>query len=199
MRLETARYAYLEQLKTTFRTNRITLRLPNSILDELRKEAEDKDLALNSFISKILVKHISFNKRFEMMPTVLVSQVLLAAMVENMDESAMSEAAKLAPKVVKKLAALGGWEYNIDKIIENYFTIISKYCGWYQFRYKEERANYTLIFETNMGRKWARFILKYVRSILESLKVHITDESLDEEVIVFKFLKLIVWEPSSSR
>ncbi|HKU33671.1 MAG TPA: hypothetical protein VJR22_07490, partial [Candidatus Nitrosotalea sp.] len=80
-----------------------------------------------------------------------------------------------------------------------YFTIIGKYCGWYQFRYKADRANYTLTFETNMGRKWARFISKYVRSILESLKVHITDESLDEEVVVFKFLKLIVWEPSASR
>lgn len=189
----------MEQLKTTFRTNRITLRLPNSILDELRKEAEDKDLPLNSFISKILLKHISFNKRFEMMPTVLVSQILLAAMVESMDEASMNEAAKLAPKVVKKLAALGGWEYNIDRMIENYFTIIGKYCGWYQFRYKADRANYTLTFETNMGRKWARFISKYVRSILESLKVHITDESLDEEVVIFKFLKLIVWEPSASR
>ena len=188
---------YLESLKTTFRTNRITLRLPSKLFEELRKEADEKDLPLNSFVSKILSKHISFDKRFEMMPTILTSQILFSAIIETMDEASMNEASKLAPRMVKKLAALGGWEYDVDNTIENYFSVVGKYCGWYQFRYKAERANYTLIFETSMGRKWAKFVAKYVKAILESLKVHITDESLDDEVAVFKFVKLIVWKPSA--
>ncbi len=167
------------------------------LFEELRKEAEEKDLPLNSFVTKVLSKHISFDKRFEMMPTILTSQILFSAILETMDEASMNAAAKLAPRMVKKQAALGGWEYNIDNVIENYFSVIGKYCGWYQFRYKADRANYTLTFETSMGRKWTRFVSKYIRSILESLKVHITDESVDDEVIVFRFLKLIVWQPSA--
>ncbi|MDE1766748.1 MAG: hypothetical protein KGI27_10825 [Thaumarchaeota archaeon] len=186
----------LESLESTFRTNRVTLRLPYSLIDELRKDAEEKDLPLNSFIVKVLSKYLSFDKRFEMMPTILTSQVLFSALIENMDEIAMNQAAKIAPRMVKKLAALGGWEYDVDNIVENYFSVIGKYCGWYQFRYKTERSNYTLVFETSMGRKWARFVLKYVKTILESLKVHITDESLDDEIVIFKFVKLIVWKPS---
>ncbi|MDE1829627.1 MAG: hypothetical protein KGI25_04830 [Thaumarchaeota archaeon] len=161
----------------------------------MRKGADEKDLPLNSFIVKILNKHVSFDKRFEMMPSILTSQILFSAIIESLDEPTMNELSKLAPRMVKKLAALGGWEYNLDNIIENYFSIIGKYCGWYQFRYKEERSNYTLVFETNMGRKWARFVSKYIKSILESLKVHITEESIDEEVVIFKFVKLIVWQP----
>ena len=191
-----ARYIQLESLKTTFRTNRITLRLPNRLVDELRKEADEKDLTLNSFIAKILLKHESFDKRFEMIPTILTSHVLFSAIIETMNESSMSEVSKIAPRMAKKLAALGGWDYDVDDIVENYFSAVGKYCGWYQFKYKVDRANYTLIFESSMGRKWARFVLMYVKAILESLKVHITDESLDDEVIVFKFIKLIVWEPS---
>ncbi|MDE1763111.1 MAG: hypothetical protein KGH88_02570 [Thaumarchaeota archaeon] len=187
----------LESLESTFRTNRVTLRLPYSLIDELRKDAEEKDLPLNSFIVKILSKYLSFDKRFEMMPTILTSQVLFAALIENMDEMAMNQAAKTAPRMVKKLSALGGWEYDVDNIVENYFSVIGKYCGWYQFRYKTERSSYILVFETNMGRKWARFVLKYVKAILESLKVHITDESLDDEIVIFKFVKLIVWKPST--
>lgn len=187
----------MESLKTTFRTNRITLRLSSNLFEELRKGADEKDLPLNSFIVKILNKHVSFDKRFEMVPSILTSQILFSAIVENLDEAATSELSRLAPRMVKKLAALGGWEYNVDSIIENYFAMIGKYCGWYQFRYKEERSNYTLVFETNMGRKWARFVSKYVKSILESLKVHMTEESLDEEVVIFKFIKLIVWQPSA--
>lgn len=185
----------VEDLKTTFRTNRITLRLSGNLFEELRKGADEKDLPLNSFIVKILNKHVSFDRRFETVPSILTSQILFSAIMEGLDEPAMNGLSKLAPRMVKRLAALGGWEYNIDNIIENYFAILGKYCGWYQFRYSEERSNYTLVFETNMGLKWARFVSKYVRTILESLKVHITDESIDEGVIVFKFLKLIVWQP----
>jgi len=190
------RYIQLEPLKTAFRTNRITLRLPNRMVDELRKEAEEKDLTLNSFIAKILLKHESFDKRFEMVPTILTSHILFSAIIETMNETSMNEVSKIAPRMVKKMAALGGWEYDVDNTIENYFSTVGKYCGWYQFKYKVDRANYTLIFESSMGRKWARFVLMYVKAILESLKVHITDESLDDEVVVFKFIKLIVWEPS---
>ena len=186
----------MESLKTAFRTNRITLRIPNGLFEELRKDADEKDLPLNSFIVKILSKHTSFDKRFEMMPTILTSKILFSAIMATMDEPSMNEAAKLAPRMVKKLAALGGWEYDVDNTIENYFSLMGKYCGWYQFRYKSERVNYTLIFETGMGRQWARFVSKYVRAILESLKVHITEESVDEEVVIFKFVKLIVWQPA---
>jgi hypothetical protein len=190
------RYIQLEPLKTAFRTNRITLRLPNRMVDELRKEAEEKDLTLNSFIAKILLKHESFDKRFEMVPTILTSHILFSAIIETMNETSMNEVSKIAPRMVKKMAALGGWDYDVDNTIENYFSAVGKYCGWYQFKYKVDRANYTLIFESSMGHKWARFVLMYVKAILESLKVHITDESLDDEVVVFKFIKLIVWEPS---
>lgn len=185
----------MESLKTSFHTNRLTVRLPNALFEELRKEADSKDLPLNSFIIKVLSKHVAFDSRFEMMPTILTSQILFSAVIGTMDEASMNDVSKIAPRMVKKFAALGGWEYNIDNVIENYFSLIGRYCGWYQFRHKADRANYTLIFETGMGRKWARFVHKYVKAILESLKVHITEESIDEEIVIIKFVKLIVWQP----
>ena len=139
---------------------------------------------------------IIFSKTDLYFVTFLPSHILFSAIIETMNETSMNEVSKMAPRMVKKMAVLGGWGYDVDNTIENYFSAVGKYCGWYQFRYKVDRANYTLIFESSMGRKWARFVLMYVKAILESLKVHITEESLDDEVVVFKFIKLIVWEPS---
>ncbi|HJU14152.1 MAG TPA: hypothetical protein VJ792_06800 [Candidatus Nitrosotalea sp.] len=180
----------MESLRTTFQTNRITVRLPARLFEELRKEAESKDLPLNSFVTKLLSRHVSFDSRFEMMPNVLTSQFLFSAIIETMDEGSMNEISKMAPGMVKKLAAVGGWRYDVDNVIENYFIPISKYCSWYQFKYKADRANYTLIFETAMGSKWTKFVQRYVKAILESLKVHISEESLENSVIIFKFLKV---------
>ena len=185
----------MEQLRTEFRTNRITLRLPKGLFEELRKEADERDLPINSLVSKVLSKHTSFNKVFEMMPTIVASQVLFSTIISTLDEPAMREASGIAPRIAKKMAALGGWEYNVENVIEKYFSQVGKHCGWYQFRHKSERMNYTLVFETNMGRRWAMFVAMHVRAILESLKAHITEESVEDEVVVFKFVKLIVWDP----
>lgn len=180
----------MESQRTAFQTNRITVRLPTRLFEELRKEADSKDLPLNSFVAKLLNRHVSFDSRFEMMPNVLTSQFLFSAIIETMDDESMIRIAKLAPGMVRKLAAVGGWKYDVDNVIENYFTPISKYCSWYQFKHKAERADYTLIFETAMGPKWARFVQMYVKAILQSLKVHISEESLENDVIIFKFLKI---------
>ncbi|MGI0069689.1 MAG: hypothetical protein ACREAN_05475 [Nitrosopumilaceae archaeon] len=180
----------MEALQMVSHTTRMTLRLPNSLLEELKKEVDEKDLPASSLVVKILSKHALFERRFGLMPAILMSQALFAAIIENMDEPYMEKIAKMAPQILKKLASLGGFEYEIDSIIQNYFTIVGKYCGWYQFKHETQHVNYTLVFETGLGRKWTKFVSKYIRSILESLKIHISEESVNDNVIIFKFVKL---------
>src|SRR5438445_2822437 len=179
----------MELLEMAPSTNRITVRLPNSLLAELKKEANERDLPVSSLLVKILNKNVSFDRRIKSIPTIIMSQTLFMTMIENMTQSTINKTAKTAPKIVKKLSALSGWKYEIDSIIEHYFLILTKYCGWFQFKYETNHTNYTLIFETYLGTKWTKFLSIYVRSILESLKIHVSDESIDDGVIIFKFVK----------
>ena len=106
-----------------------------------------------------------------------------------MDESMIQKIAKMGPNTVKKLCAVSGWKYDLDSVIDNYFATLAKYCSWFRFKHEVDRSNYRLIFETNMGERWTKFLSLYVRSILESLKIRIDDESVDDNVIIFKFVK----------
>ena len=170
-------------------TNRITLRLPKSTLDELKKEANEKDLPLSSLLVKILNKNVSFERRYKSIPTIIMSQNLFLTIIDSMDESMMQKIAKMGPKTVKKLCTISGWKYDIDSIIDNYFVTLAKYCSWFRFKHEVNQTNYRLVFETHMGERWTKFLSIYVRSILESLKIHIDDESTDDGVIIFKFVK----------
>jgi len=170
-------------------TNRVTIRLSKNTLEELKKEANEKDLPLSSLLVKILNKNVSFDRRYKSIPNIMMSQGLFMEIIENLDESTFEKIAKQGPKIVKKLCTLSGWKYDIDSIIDNYFVTLGKYCSWFRFKHEVDRANYQLIFETNMGEKWIKFLSMYIRSILESMKVHIDDESIDDGVIIFKFVK----------
>lgn len=179
----------IETTGMTPNTNRVTIRLSKSTLEELRREASEKDLPLSSLIVKILNKNVSFDSRHKSIPNIIISQALFMEIIENLDESTFGKITKQGPKIVKKLCTLSGWKYDFESIIDNYFVTLAKYCSWFRFKYFADRSNYQLVFETSMGERWTKFLSLYVISILDSLKVHIYDESVDDGVIIFKLGK----------
>lgn len=168
-------------------TNRITLRLPNNILEKLKKEAERKDIPLNSVITKILSKNIMYDMEFNSIPTITMSNVLFSKIMDSVDDTTLEKIAEEGPDVIKKLFTIIGAEYNLDSIIEKYFVTFSKYCGWFKFTYEPNDSYYRFVFETQLGKKWTKFLSLYIRNILESLKIHVDNESVHDNVILFQF------------
>jgi hypothetical protein len=170
-------------------TNRITIRLPKPLLCELRQEANKKDLPISSLVIKILNKNVMVDKRFKSMPTITIPQVLFMKFIENMEDSTLDRIAKAGPMIVKKICKLSEWKYDIESVINNHFMILAKYFGWFHFTFEINHFTYRLIFETHMDECWKKFVSKYVKNIIESLNVCIEDESIDDNVIIFKCIK----------
>ena len=120
--------------------------------------------------------HSSLKKRF-------------TEIIENMDQDSIEKIAQMGPTIVKRLCTLSHWKYDIDSVIDNYFMTLGKYCGWFQFQHKSDHGKYRLVFETRMSKKWTKFISIYLRSILESMTIHIDEQSVEDDLIIFEFVK----------
>ncbi|MGI0026832.1 MAG: hypothetical protein ACREAD_03210 [Nitrosopumilaceae archaeon] len=168
-------------------TNRLTLRLPNNVLEKLKKEAERKDLPLNAVITKILSKNTIYEMEFNVIPTITMSQVLFSKMVDNVADTTLEKIAREGPDVIKKLFTIIGIDYKLDNVIEKYFVIFSKYCGWFKFTYEINDSHYRFVFETPLGEKWTNFLSSYIRSVLGSLKIHVDNESVHDNILLFEF------------
>ena len=191
-RYESYRYTALYSLETIDmapNTNRITLRLPKDTLEALKKEADKKDLPISSIAVRILNKSVSYDMHLKSMPTLIIPQVLFAEIIENMDQITIEKVAKMGPTIVKRLCTLSHWKYDIDSVIDNYFMTVGKYYGWFQFHHKSDHGKYRLVFETRMSKKWTKFLSLNVRSILESLKIHIDEQSIEDDLMIFEFMK----------
>ena len=172
------------------RTNRITLRLPNSIVGELKKEANEKDIPLNALVTKFLNKDISYNRHVTALSHITVPHMLFMKMIDIIDEHYIEKIASKGPAIVRKLFKKTGMSYDLDGILNHYLVVISKYCGWYELTYENENNHYRLVFETNLGLKWTKFLSVYIGSILNSLDINMIDSSADENLIIFEFNKL---------
>ncbi len=114
---------------------------------------------------------------------------VFSKMIDKIDKASMEEIAREGPYVIKKLFTILGLRYELNEIIDNYFVMLGKYCGWYKFSSTINNARYRLVFETQLGSSWTKFLVAYIKNILESLKIHIDNESMHDNVILFEFVK----------
>jgi len=177
----------MEVLERTPTTNRVTLRLPNQVLEILKAEAEKRDLPLNALIIKILYKNISFDLHAKAMSNITMPHDLFINFIDKMDDSHVEMIARTGPATVKKLFKILGLDYDLDQVIYNYFDIVGKYCEWYQSSHQVKHGKYRLVFNTTLGPKWTKFLATYIKSILESLKIRIDETSVNDDLIVFEF------------
>src|SRR5574342_630734 len=168
-------------------TNRVTLRLPNQVLEILKKEAEKKDLTLNALVTKILFKNASFELHVKAIPNITIPPEIFIEFINKCDNSTIEEIAKNGPAIVRKLFRILGLEYDLDNIIYSYFEMVGKYCEWYSFTHEKKYNKHRLVFNTVLGPKWTNFLSIYAKSILESLRIRVDEASVNDGVIVFEF------------
>ncbi len=168
-------------------TQRMTLRIPNSISNVLKKEADKRDLPLNALVTKILFKNVSYDMQVNTLPAVTVSDVLFLRIIEKLSASDLQEIAREGPDIIKKIFVIQGINYTLQEIMDKHFVMVGKYCGWYSFTNAGTGENHRLVFETQLGTKWIEFLMMYVTNILESLKIKIDSKLVHENVVIFKF------------
>lgn len=163
------------------------MRLQSDLLETLKQNANKKDLTLNAMITNILNKNVTYDETVNVIPNMIVPYDVFLNIVSKVREPDMGEVVKSGPNVVKKIFDIMGLQYDIDHVIHNYLTTLSKYCNWFEFSYKITGTNYRLVFCAGNDPKWATFVQQYIRNILESLKIIITNESHHAGIIVFEF------------
>ena len=127
--------------------------------------------------------------RMNALPTITMSQALFTKIFDQLDEKNQKEVIQYVPKSVKELFTLLNLNYDLKNVIESHFLIMAKYCGWYTFHYDEKGNNYRLVFESDLGLDWVKFLKLYVISILHSLRIKIVNETIEGSVFVVEFIE----------
>jgi len=169
---------------------RVTIRVPEIILDKLKTEAENKKLSFNSYLSKLLYKNVVSDLELKAIPSINIGQSLFTNLVSFSNEKQLSKLATEEVETIKKLFKILGYEYTIKNVIKKYFTIMGEQWNWYQFNYFEESNKCRLIFQTNLGKNWLRFLTLIVLMVMESMKIPVSDEYVKNDTLVVEFSKL---------
>jgi len=181
--------AMLDYAQKRITTQRLTIRLPTPLLDRLKKESDKKDLPVNALINRALVKVILREEQINTLPNILIPNILFEKVIDELDNNSLEKMANMGPNIVKKFFMIQNQRLTLENVISNYFSVLSKYCGWFTFHHEKLVDKYRLVFESSLGLKWSRFLFNYIRNILNVTESSNINGYFDDDVIVFEIAK----------
>jgi hypothetical protein len=148
---------------------RTSIRILRELKNNLKHEADNREMSLNSLINSILERHILFDRILEHVNAMPLNGPLFTGMLESVPVERMEELGRnLGPKLIKETFAFLGLNYDLENLIKSYFEPLSLYSGWYRFNVSGSDRDRRLLFEHQHGFKWSIFLKQYISGIIKA-------------------------------
>lgn len=169
----------------------VTLAIDDSIVKELRKEAERDRSSVNSRVNSILEKYVSFYKYVELLGSVIIPQTQYQQMLEIMDEAKLTEIMKTYGNAnVQSVFSNLGVAPTLSDLIRYHFTRTILWSGPYNaFNYYIDEEGYPcLVFEHKFGIKWSRIIAETVAEMIRVILGYPTQKKVFPSTCVVRIM-----------
>ena len=162
----------------------ITFRLDNTILNKLHREAEQKDISVNTLVSHIIRRHIDWHSNAAKAGFVTVRRGLLSKLINRLSEKEISLIAEyIAKNETKDFVLLLRNEYNIESALDVIETWI-KISG-YPYRHEVNHNRHSYVIQHDMGKNWSLYMAELYRFLFEEFGLKRTEFDLNHNTLDF--------------
>ena len=146
----------------------ISFRIPKVILDQLRQEAKENQITLNTLVNQIVDSYVNFTSNVPKAGMIPIHRLCLITLLEGYDEEQVKEIAKRFVKAIcVETPLLLRGKYDFEAVLESHRSWLK--AAGFQYRYSKdaEKNRHTFIVEHDMGRKFSLFAVEYARRYFE--------------------------------
>lgn len=164
----------------------VTLRFDNEILNQLRNEANQKRVSLNTLASQIFQSHVEYDTYAAKAGMISFPKSLLIKIMEGLAEQEVEDLSKhIAKNEIKDMTLLLRKEYTLLSFLDT----IESWLRVSGFPYRRDSTdNRTLVFviQHDMGKRWSLYFEKLFRYVFEDLKVRKCSFDNTDNSVAFK-------------
>jgi hypothetical protein len=162
----------------------VTFRFHKHQLNQLRQEAKEKRISLNTLASQIFDSYMNYNSKISKADIIPITKQELMSLLEGYDEKKIkTKARQNAKKVGKDAALLLRGKYDFEALVDIFESWL-KATG-FPYRHNEDvnKNRHTFIVQHKMGRKYSVFLSEGSKTYFEPLvtkkvEYSITDNSI---------------------
>jgi hypothetical protein len=167
-----------KEVKQQHQSESITFRLDYTILKTLHREADQKDISVNTLVSHIIRRHIDWHSNAAKAGFVTVRKGLLSNLINRLPEKEISSIAEyIAKNETKDFVLLLRNEYNIESALDVIETWI-KISG-YPYRHEVNYTRHSYVIQHDMGKNWSLYMAELYRFLFEEFGLKKVEFVLD--------------------
>jgi hypothetical protein len=167
-------------------TEGVTFRLPSDNLEQLCKEAETRQISVNTLVNQIINEHLDWHLYAAQAKLYYVPKPFISRILEKFTEQQLSDLAEAsAKKDFVDIGLLLRGEFTISSflnILENWSRISD-----IPYRTEENGTTQKIIIEHNMGSKYSYLFKEIYRRLLENAFETKTKFDITDNTIVLTF------------
>jgi len=151
-------------------TESLTLRIDKEMLDDLRLEAEQKMVSINTLTNQILKSYIKWYSPAQRAGIMFVPKCLLIPIIDNFAEYQIENLAeKFRESGYEETLLMLSKEYSLPVILDLFDSWLN--VSKLQFDRKFSEGSLTYIINHGLGRKWSLFLEKVFWYIVQDLGI----------------------------
>jgi hypothetical protein len=176
----------LEEGGGKIRTETITFRLPSSLIEELRKDAELEEVSLNSLVTRIFSNHVQWERYERKVGLLPMTKPFLKEVLNQMgDEQIINLAYKIEKESFKSILRFMKENIELDDFLRFLRTWLT--ASWMQHNIVIKNDSYRFNIQHDLGIKWSLYVKTLVLELCQDILGITVDVKIDDNLISLVF------------
>jgi hypothetical protein len=168
------------------RTETITFRLPSSLIDELRRDAELEDVSLNALVTRIFSNHIQWERYERKVGLLPMTKPFLKEVLNQMtDEQIIHLAYKIEKESFKGILRFMKENIELDDFMRFLRTWLT--ASWMQHNIVIKNDSYRFNIQHDLGIKWSLYVKTLVSELCQDVLGRAVDIKINDNLISLVF------------
>src|SRR6266516_7080539 len=168
------------------KTETIAFRLSNTLIDELRKEAELERVSLNAFVSKIFINHVQWERYERKVGLLPMTKPFLREVINQLtNEQITNLAQKIEKEYFKNILTIMKQRHNTRDFVDVLRTLLT--VSWMQHNIVVRNQSYFFNIQHDLGIKWSLYVKTLVSELSEDILGKKVEININENIISLIF------------
>ena len=160
------------------KTETVTFRLPSSLVDELRMDAELESVSLNNYVAKIFSNHIQWERYERKVGLLPMTEAFLREVLSQLtEEQIVNLAQRLEKQKFTNILAFMKNSHDVEDFVEVIRAWLT--VSWMQQSIKVRDGKYHFKIQHSLGTKWSL----YVKTLISELSYDILGKKSDIRIL----------------
>jgi hypothetical protein len=170
------------------KTETVTFRLPSSLIDELRSDAEIGGVSLNNYVAKIFSNHVQWERYERKVGLLPMTEAFLSEVLNQLgDQQIVNLAQKLEKEKFRNIIAFMRDSQDVSDFVEVMRAWLT--VSWMQQNIEVRDGTYYFKIQHSLGPKWSLYVKTLLSELSQDILGKKAEISIIGDTISFVFAK----------